>query len=209
MAAPKRGNYASGMRRRDRILDAAAAKFATTGYSKTSLAELARDVGLTTPGLTHHFPTKQHLLLAIAERRLDLATELAHSAPPDTDGLGPLRLMLRIAQTFAAQPALVELFVLVAAESADPSSAAHSLYAERYDRVIEELAASFRHGVDHGWLRADVDYEGVARECIALADGLQLQWVLTRGTVDMVGIVRAHLERLAGAITVADEPVEL
>ena len=179
------------------------------GYSKTSLAEVAREVGLTTPGLTHHFPSKQHLLLAIAERRLDVATELARSAPPDSDGLGPLRLMLRIAETFAAQPALVELFVLVAAESADPSSTAHSLYAERYDRVIDELAASFRDGVDRGWLRADVDYQGVARECVALADGLQLQWVLTRGTVDMVGLIRAHLERLARAITIAGDPVEL
>lgn len=205
----KRGTYTVGRERRDRILDAAAAKFAADGYSRTSLAEIAREVGLTTPGLTHHFPTKQHLLLAIAERRFSLATALADSSPPDTDGLGPLRLMLRITERFAEQPALTQLFVLVSSEAADPSSPAHALYQERFNRVVRELADAFRVGVASGWLRHDIDVDDIARECLAISDGIQLQWVISDGAVDPVRIIRAHLERLAPSITVAGTPVIL
>jgi AcrR family transcriptional regulator len=209
VGSTKRGTYAAGRERRERIIDAAATKFAEEGYSQTSLAEIAREAGITTPGLTHHFPTKQHLLLAIADRRFNLATALADATLPDTDGLGPLRLMLRISEMFAEHPELTQLFVLVSSEAADPSSAAHTLYEERYGRVVSELAESFRAGVDNGWLRADIDYDAVARECIAVSDGIQLQWVITRGAVDLVGIIRNHLQRLAPTITVTGTPVTL
>ncbi|GAA5036032.1 TetR/AcrR family transcriptional regulator [Microbacterium fluvii] len=209
MGSTKRGSYAVGRRRRDEILDAAAEKFAEAGYSQTSLAEIARTVGLTTPGLTHHFPTKQHLLLAIADRRFDVAHEIADSSSTDADGLGPLRMMIRITARFAEQPALAQLFVLVSAEAADPSSPAHSLYQERYARVVGELTEAFQLGVAEGLLRADLDYVDIARECIAVSDGVQLQWVISQGAIDLVGIIRGHLERLIPTITVAGVPVSL
>lgn len=207
--APKRGSYAVGRARREQILDIATERFAQSGYSGTSLARIAQDVGLTTPGLMHHFPSKQHLLLAVAERRFDLAAELALTAPADTDGLGPLRLMLQLSGMFQSQPGLMELFVLLSAEAADPGSPAHELYAARYERVIGELEALFLASVEAGHLRADVDYRGVARECIALADGLQLQWVLSRGGIDLVALTKSSLERLAPTILVAAGPVDL
>ncbi|MEV6302996.1 TetR/AcrR family transcriptional regulator [Actinoplanes sp. NPDC051861] len=200
----RRGTYAVGRARREQILDVATAKFATQGYSRTSMARIARDVGLTGPGLTHHFPTKTHLLVAVAERRFDLINEWAATTEGD-----PLRQMVRMAHMFAAQPGLIELFVLVSAEAADPTSAAHSLYVDRYERVVAALVASFRHGVESGHLRADVDYEAVARECIAVADGLQLQWVITGGTIDLPALIRGHLERLAPAILTSGETPDL
>lgn len=55
-----------------------------------------------------------------------------------------------------------------------------------------------------GWsgvrIRSDVDLTAVARECIAVSDGLQLQWVLTNGAVDIVAGVTAHVERLKDSI---------
>lgn len=205
----RRGSYAVGRARREQILDIATERFAQSGYSGTSLAVIAQDVGLTTPGLMHHFPSKQHLLLAVAERRFDLAAQLAETAPVDTDGLGPLRLMLRLSGMFASQPGLMELFVLVSAEAADPTSPAHELYAARYERVIGELETLFHASVEAGLLRADVDYRAVARECIALADGLQLQWVLSRGGIDLVALTRSSLERLAPTILVSGARVDL
>ncbi|GAA4157005.1 TetR/AcrR family transcriptional regulator [Leifsonia shinshuensis] len=207
--ATRRGSYAVGRARREQILDIATERFAQSGYSATSLARIAQDVGLTTPGLMHHFPSKQHLLLAVAERRFDLAGQLAFNAPADTDGLGPLRLMLRLAAMFQSQPGLMELFVLLSAEAADPDSPAHELYAARYERVIGELESLFHTSVEAGHLRRDVDYRAVARECIALADGLQLQWVLSRGGIDLVALTKSNLERLAPTILVSGAHVDL
>ncbi|MGO7984293.1 TetR/AcrR family transcriptional regulator, partial [Rhizobium johnstonii] len=73
-------------------------KFAQTVYHRTSMAGIAQDVGLTAPGLMHHFPTKQHLLVAVADRRFDLSSTWAEDAPADVDGTAPLRSMLGIAE---------------------------------------------------------------------------------------------------------------
>ncbi|WP_374312032.1 TetR/AcrR family transcriptional regulator [Microbacterium sp.] len=205
----KRGTYAVGRERRERILDAALQRFAKAGYTQTSLAEIARDVGITTPGLMHHFPTKQHLLLAIAERRFDITAEVARAAPDDRDGTGPLRMMLAISELFVGQPGWMELFVIVSAEAGDPYSPAHHLFVERYERVIKEVTTMFHDSVAAGYLRADVDYERLARESIALTDGLQLQWVLSGGRLDLLGMIRDYLEHLTPRILVNGQFVEL
>jgi len=209
VVSTKRGSYAVGRERRERILDVATERFATEGYSQTSLADIARAVGLTTPGLKHYFPTKQHLLLAIADHRFDIAADLAASAQLDDDGLGLFRQMLHITEWFASQPALTELFVFISAEAADPNSPAHALFAQRYEHAVASLADALRAGSEQGRLRADIDHESIARECIAVADGIQLQWVITRGALDMTALIRGHIERLLPAITVSGEPVAL
>jgi AcrR family transcriptional regulator len=161
---------------------------------------VARDAGITTPGLTHHFASKEALLLAIAARRFDRAELTARDAPDDDDGLGTLRLMLQQSRVRAQQPELMELFVKVAGLASDPSSEAHDLVAARYARVTEDLTTRFGREVERGVLRSDADYSTIAREYIALSDGLQLQLVLAPGSIDMVACVREHLERVAANI---------
>lgn len=97
----------------------------------------------------------------------------------------------------------MELFVLVSAEAADPHGAAHELFAERYERTVAATVALFQASVEAGLLRADVDHEALARESIALTDGLQLRWVLTRGRIDLIGMVRSYLENLRSRILVS------
>ena len=143
------------------------------------MARIAADVGLTGPGLAHYFPSKEHLLVGVAERRFDILSGwAADDEGAATDGTRPLR-MLHLAEMFLSRPGLIELFVLVSSAAADPTTPAHALFVARYERVIAALRDSFQLGVDAGSLRADVDYEMLARECIAVADGLQLQWVLS------------------------------
>lgn len=205
----RRGSYAVGIERRERILDAAMTRFAESGYSRTSLADIARDVGLTGPGLKHHFPTKQHLLLAIAERRFDLSHARALSSASAEDSVESLRVMYDVARFYDSQPQLMELFVLVSAEAADPTNAAHALFAARYERVIQELVDGFERDVEAGRLRPDRDYRALARECIAVADGLQLQWVLSGGELDFLALSRAHLERLAADLLLPGARLDL
>ncbi|WP_243077186.1 TetR/AcrR family transcriptional regulator [Microbacterium sp. SS28] len=209
MSDTGRRSYQVGRERRDRILDAAQRCFRDAGYSPTSLAEIARAVGLTTPGLKHHFATKDHLLLALAERRFDLAAARALDRAPAHDGTRALRMMYDVARLYGSQPELMELFVLVSAAAADPSSAAHDVFSERYERTIDEIASAFQEDVDAGLLREDLDAHALARECVAVADGLQLQWVLSRGTIDFAEMVRVHLERLAPGILRSGASVDL
>jgi AcrR family transcriptional regulator len=58
--------YAKGRERREEILAAADAAFAKHGFRGASLAQR---VGLSQPGLLHHFPSKEDLLLEVLRLR--------------------------------------------------------------------------------------------------------------------------------------------
>jgi len=107
------------------------------------------------------------------------------------------------------QPGLIELFVLMSAEAAGPASPAHVLYATHYDQVVRAIAGEFRSTAEQGFLRADIDYEAVARRYIAMSDGLQLQWVLSGGALDLVGLMRGYLEQLALTLQASPDPLDL
>ena len=54
--------------RRELILDAAAALFAERGYHGASLRDISRRVGISHPGMLHHFASKETLLGAVIDR---------------------------------------------------------------------------------------------------------------------------------------------
>ena len=64
-SAPRRRK---GERTAERILDAAEALFAEHGYAGTTLRDVASRVGLRTPSLYNHFPSKESLYAAVLER---------------------------------------------------------------------------------------------------------------------------------------------
>ncbi|MDG4785802.1 TetR family transcriptional regulator [Micromonospora sp. WMMD1102] len=52
---------------RSRILRTALDLFGAQGYQRTSLRQIADRLGLTKAGILYHFPSKEHLLVALAE----------------------------------------------------------------------------------------------------------------------------------------------
>lgn len=204
----KTGSYAVGRARREAILDAAVERFKERGYHRTSMQDIADDVGLTPQGLLHHFASKKVLLVAVAEKRFDLLSAVALSQVDPSYGPHPDRityhdaasvfeLLLEVTKRIAAEPGLIELFVLVSAQASDPGSPEHRLYAERYEQVIHAIAQSLQALVDHGDIRDDFDPRATAEELVAALDGLQLQYVITGGTTDIVAHMRRVLSRAA------------
>ncbi len=196
------GSYAVGRARREAIVDAATQYFVSAGYFRTPMATIAADVGLSERGLLHHFPTKKHLLLAVAERRFDFVHQWIADVPETDDGTRALRALLDLTDRFLQQPGLIELFVLVTAECADQTIPAYVLFSAQYERAVSDMTHDFESGVAAGKLRADLDYEVIARRCIAMCDGLQLQWVLSGRTLDLMGELRAYVDELAASLVV-------
>ncbi|SMQ68304.1 TetR/AcrR family transcriptional regulator [Agreia sp. VKM Ac-1783] len=185
-----RGSYAKGVVRREEILTAALDVFSREGYRGTSLRDIAKQVGVSLPGLMHYFDSKEHLLTAILQKR-DQVDGDAH--PADGDFLDGLLAIMRHNRDV---PGLVQLYITLAAAAEDPSHPAHSFFIERFDFVRLALAAVVRDRQAAGTARAELDPEHVARVLIAVADGIQIQWALDR-TVDMAG----DIERLWDAIS--------
>jgi len=95
---------------RDRILDAAEARFAEKGYRATSIGEIADDVGIRGPSLYKHFATKADLYHAVARRLLDPYLELLDKllAPP-TDAATAQRNLETVARHYYDTPNLARL----------------------------------------------------------------------------------------------------
>jgi AcrR family transcriptional regulator len=67
--------------RRQRILDAACRAFAADGYAGTSLADVARGLGLTKAALLHHFESKEALYVRVVSDLVrDLGEMLSRAA---------------------------------------------------------------------------------------------------------------------------------
>ncbi|MHA6525722.1 TetR/AcrR family transcriptional regulator [Tessaracoccus sp. G1721] len=195
-------SYATGRARRDAIVRSAAAHFDRHGYHETPVSRIAADVGLTEAGLLYHFPSKTHLLLAVLDTRMDKELAVEGLLPADQDPLRALRVMLRILEQLAAKPGLMELFMLLFAQAADPASPAHEAFSQMYLRTTRNVAAELKTAADAGLVRADLEFERIAQECIAVCDGLQFQWVLLGGDFDLVGGFREYLRRLSPLILV-------
>ncbi|WP_371526225.1 TetR/AcrR family transcriptional regulator [Streptomyces sp. NBC_01283] len=199
------GQYAAADSRRAAIIDAALALFAKAGYLNSSLAKIATEAGTSATVITHHFGSKQRLLMAVLEAREERTVRTFGRLGPDSGGADVralFREVLALASYNLTQPGLIQLYTKLSAEAGDPSHPAHDYFSERYERVAHSLAAVLQRAVEAGQLRPETDAESVAREILAVSDGLQVQWAIAEGRLDFVGLYRAHLDRLTQALTV-------
>jgi len=158
----ERGGYAKGRERRDAILTAANEVFATRGFRGASLATIAKRVGMSEPGLLHHFASKEELLLELLKLRDQHDDE--RIAQARAMHAYALDVVLELCHQNEERPGIVRLFTILAAESVDSDHPAHDWFLERYrDRrriLVERLTEEQREGrVD-----ADLDAEMVASQ---------------------------------------------
>ncbi|MFI5430485.1 TetR/AcrR family transcriptional regulator [Rhodococcus baikonurensis] len=188
--------------RREAILDATMAEIAERGYRGTTIAAVAERVGLTQPGLLHHFPSKEHLLIGVLEARdrWDAAALVANTAD--------LRLshLEQIVEFNAERPGVVQTFTALAAESATGQHPAREFFTERYASVREGMTTLLRTELGDR-LAGGLTPEEAAPLLVAVIDGIQIQWLLAPDEVDMSAAFRNFLALLP-AMTPTEAPVD-
>jgi len=192
VTADGRRGYAKGRARRREIVDQAMALFGEVGYRGASLREIAARCGISHPGLIHHFPTKESLLVAVLRQRdeADGAWALADGAV----GIEQLRRLVALVALNATRRGIVEMFTVLAAEATSADHPAHAYFAERYRNSVAAATLGFARARDEGVLRPDVDPGTAARQLIAVMDGLQVQWLIDGASTDMAADVRAYIQ---------------
>lgn len=83
------------------VLDAAARVFARQGYDRTSIDDIADELGSTKGRVYHYFRTKSDILLAVQTAGARRLVEGARTIIDDTS-LGPAEKLFRMANTHAA-----------------------------------------------------------------------------------------------------------
>jgi AcrR family transcriptional regulator len=186
-----RGSYAKSAVTRSAILDAALEVFAEGGFRSGSLREVAVRVGMSDAGLLHHFSSKSKLLAAVLDRRDELGQQFV---PLDSDdGVAVLRGLVALARFNASEPGVVELYSTLSAEATSPDHPAHAYFVGRYEVVRARVGAAFVDLENRGLLRPNVSPAFATRATIAMMDGLQVQWLLDRSSVDMPADLRTFL----------------
>ncbi|HEV7565907.1 MAG TPA: TetR/AcrR family transcriptional regulator [Microbacteriaceae bacterium] len=166
--------YASGVARREEILDAASALFTEVGFTGVSLRDIASRVGISHPGLLRHFASKDAILLAVLDRY-----EGANAA--------------------WLEPGHIEAFAAMSGEATSLVHPAHDRFAARYRLQRGVTAGRFALEKTAGSIVFDITPRDEGIRLTAAWTGLQLQWLYDRETIDLVGSLNAHHAWLAGS----------
>jgi AcrR family transcriptional regulator len=174
------------IRRRKKILDAAAKLFGRAAYDAVQMDQVARAAGVGKPTLYRYFPSKDELFLEIsseAMRRLAVALEAERqvgASPPET-----LAAMIRLlVDTLSGQLASLRML-----------TGEHSVLAERWRRMLRRqqrpITASLRDVLEAGMAAGDfhsVDVEVAPALIIGMVRG---------GVVGVMEIPRQRIARSA------------
>ncbi len=179
---------------REQIVAAAAELFAERGFHATPMTGIAEASGLSQTGLLHHFASKEDLLAAVLEQRdtRDVEALSARRAAP-ARGWEVYDDMVELVRLNADREALVRLFTNLAGEAVDPTHPGHDWLRRHHAAAVDSLTHALNEAVSDGTADPAVPARTIARQFVALMDGLQLQWLMAPHEVDMAADVAAHL----------------
>lgn len=193
----RRGSYAKGVAKREEILERALDVIAREGYRGASVKELADAVGLSQAGLLHYFDSKEELFTAILRKRDEVDSEGfgLHEADGTVSIGDPREGFLGVIRHNADVPGLVQLYARLSVDAADPDHAAHEFFVTRGQNLREVFASAIAAKQASGEINDRIDPTTLARIFQAVADGLQVQWML-EPDVDMAATVGALFDAL-------------
>jgi len=177
----QRGPYSKTAATRGQILSAALEIISVSGYSGATLQQIADAVGMSKPGVLHHFGSRDGLFTAVLARRDEINTSTVGA----DDDL--VTAFLGAARRNTGVPGLVALFTALSAVAAtDPgASESREFFAARYPRLVTLLADAIRSRQQSGEVTSTADPVALAGLLVAASDGLQTRWLLDPG-LDLV-----------------------
>ena len=163
----------SGAHREDSIISAAHRRFAHYGYSKTTMDEIAGDLGMGKASLYHYFPKKESLFCAVIGREQDAFIHLAESL---MEGNGPagekLHAYVDRRLDFFHNALILGKFSFDTFFSIRPAMTA--LSEEFARRELNILGAVLQRGISRGEIAAD-NPDQLSKLFLHILQGLRLR----------------------------------
>ncbi|HXV76796.1 MAG TPA: TetR/AcrR family transcriptional regulator [Candidatus Polarisedimenticolaceae bacterium] len=170
--------------RRKQIVDTAIRTIATRGYSQASLAEIAREAGISKGVISYHFEGKVELVAEILSLLLREPAEfIKRRVDAGPRAMDKLRAYVTANFEFMKTHrdhyvALVDLWESRGSETANRFSA------EAYEPSRSYLSRILEKGEASGEFRR-LSHTSVASVIQAAIDGVMLQWVFDESAVDL------------------------
>ncbi|OBF30075.1 TetR family transcriptional regulator [Mycobacterium sp. ACS1612] len=182
--------FAKGEDRRQRILSVAERLLARNGWRNTSLAQIAKEAGVTPAGLLHHFESKEQLLNAVLDAR-DTDDEI-HADYRSGDLITELS---RVPERFERAPELVGTFTVLLVENIAPDAPLHDRLHKRYRDAVDIITRIIERGQNDGSYRPDLDAASKAVEILAFINGMETLWLLDP-SVPLAEVFKGYAESL-------------
>ncbi|MET0780106.1 MAG: TetR/AcrR family transcriptional regulator [Microbacterium sp.] len=190
----REGRFAKGAARREAILTTAMDVLARDGYRGTSLRSIARALELEPAHILYYFDSREDLLQNVIER-WDADNTAAWGGDPTP--ANTLDLYADAIRRNLEIPGLVHLYLIFAAEAAQPDHPSHQFFRDRFEQLRRLLGVAIGYEQGAGRIDMSVDADRAARLLIAVADGVQLQ-ALVDPTIDAPKDLAATIAQLRG-----------
>ena len=188
---PARRPYPKGVRRRQQILDSAITLLAQRGVDRASLRTIGEAIGVSHAALRHYFSSRDELLVEAYRAH---EARAAREAPAAEESA--VSVIMEAAERNRSIPGLVDLYATLTTDALQEQHAVtREFVRDRFRRLREALAARIESGQQEGRIAGDINPAAAAALVIAASDGLQIQWLLDPGAVD-VSQSLSILERL-------------
>ena len=198
---------AQGREAREELLASALRVFAGRGYREAGVDEIAAAAGYSKGALYWHFSSKEELLLALLEERIDAPTReliaLLKTAPADRD------MSVEASREFGRRLTNRREEMLLDREYwslaiRDPELRAR--YAERQTRLREALAGALEARAQHlGTPNLPMPAEDVARIVMSILGGLAVDELIEPGSVRPELLGNAFALIYAGLVARAED----
>jgi AcrR family transcriptional regulator len=173
------------------ILAVAERLLARNGWRNTSLAQIAKEAGVTPAGLLHHFESKEQLLNAVLDARDE--DDARHADYQSGDLVTEI---CRVPRRFDRAPELVGTFTVLLVENIAPDAPLHDRLHKRYRAAIDIITGNIEDGQRVGKYRPDCDAATKAVEILAFINGMETLWLLDR-SIPLSEVFKQYAESLA------------
>jgi len=187
--------------RRKQIVESALRTIAEKGYSKTSFAEIAKELGITKGLIAYHFEGKQDLFLSIIDAIIDgQARNIADRLEGRTGARERLQSYIEASFEYivANRPKAVALVDLWGSFTSAEEKRAFN--ARAYGPCSNILRGIFEQGQQNGEFR-DFNPHTLTQVLQGAIDGVMLQFVFNPDGIDMDDCAHDTLELILGWIT--------
>ena len=171
-ARPYATLLAKGEDRKQRILAVAQRLVTRNGWRNTTLAQIAKEAGVSAAGLLHHFESKEQLLHAVVDARD--ADDDAHA---DRSG-DLLEQIARAGDRVDRAPELVGTYSVLLVENLMPDAPLHDRLLARQQAAIRIVTDLIERGQQSGRYRSDFDAALKAVQIVSLVNGMEISWLL-------------------------------
>lgn len=180
---------------RGKLLSAAARLFREKGFDRTTVRDIAREVGIQSGSLFHHFASKEDILYAVMEEVIRFNTDrlrgLVEAAGTPTDRLRALirgELLSIVGDTREAMIVLVDEWRCLSAQKQQSALALRSIYEQLWLDVLAELREQGAFSTD----------PFIMRRLLNGMTSWTANWYDARGSLDLDGLTEIILERIVG-----------